>query len=104
MATIRWTVQSVTMNDPRGPKAGIPGASARRAAAFELVSLVEAALDNLWARLDDLPKQFGVAAMARGARLIRGIASLREAGLPDVASVPLRPMMECVIASLYCLL
>jgi len=89
--------------DIRGPTVGIVDAARRRRAANEVVDEVRRNLEDLTARPNDLPKMFAVAAVARAARLVEGMATIQAAGLADVVAIGVRPVLELVIASLHSL-
>jgi len=89
---------------PSGERVRIPDGAERRAAVAELVAHFQSRLALLTSRPEDLPKQFAVAAVARGIRLIQAMEATRAAGIADCVSLGLRPVTECLTASLYVML
>lgn len=88
-----------------GPAVQLVDGARARAAVERLLAEVESNLLALTSSMSDAesPRHFAALGLARGVRLCRAIAVLVDAGMRDVAKLPLRPALETVVLSFYTL-
>ena len=86
-----------------GPTATIKDAAQRKAIADEMVDLIENRLPDLTSRQELMPRHFAALGVARCCRLYRAIGVLTQAGMTDLASLPVRPLYEVVLVGFYTL-
>jgi hypothetical protein len=77
--------------------------SDRLQAVRDLVEFVRASLVRLTSREEDIARQFAAVGLARNNRLLSAMLLLHGSGFPDVCGMPLRPLIEQLLVSLYCL-
>lgn len=86
-----------------GPAATIRDADRRLEAANRLIAYIEKRTTQLTSAQAYRGRHLAALALARATRLYRAMAALTEAGLPDVAKLPLRPLYETILLGFYAL-